>query len=707
MVDGIPVPKRKRAPRKLPPPPIPPLTDAELRRFVLQTFGERRWTQGSPVVPDVWFAYMRNAETMARRAAFADAEYMAGRLDANDDQINAVPLLVTPWEGARAGRIAQRLRISLGDRAATAAIMASSSRVAADLGLADLVAHVVPLSGWMRTAIEDMTRLERDRTEATSARSARLSSLSIDDLFDGGERARRRRIPASELMRYVALAGLVAALESCRDAGRYDDVRKAMADLTARPPRRARTGADEVPWGNYVDTLARAWGLVRSAFEALEDRIGASPPARDVAGAEDRPTPSLDDADALTRVWMIHPNRSAELTVAESRRTAKVDAAERLFEVTGDGITIAVVDTGIDATHRAFLRPGASPGSTATRSSGDRDAVEKPWHQRTRVRATFDFSRIRHIARSATEYPPGDPRGKAGRSLEQRELDGSEIDWGLVATLLQIRHDQTYAPPGDGHGTHVAGILGADLPAAGGLESPVVGVAREVGLYDMRVFDADGKAEEFSVVCALEYIGWLNRNRHQPVVHGVNLSLAIRHEVDSFACGQTPICDACNRLVGGGTVVVAAAGNTGFDDTAGRVSLGDGYRTVSITDPGNASGVITVGSTHRRDPHAYGVSYFSSRGPTGDGRAKPDLLAPGEKIYSTLPGDHADRLDGTSMAAPHVTGAAALLMARHPELIGRPDRIKHILMSTATDLGRERHFQGAGMVDVLRALQSV
>ena len=59
------------------------------------------------------------------------------------------------------------------------------------------------------------------------------------------------------------------------------------------------------------------------------------------------------------------------------------------------------------------------------------------------------------------------------------------------------------------------------------------------------------------------------------------------------------------------------------------------------------------------------------------------------------------------MATPHVSGAAALLIARYPELSGQPHRIKQILCDTATDLGRERYFQGSGMVDVLRALQSV
>jgi hypothetical protein len=63
-------------------------------------------------------------------------------------------------------------------------------------------------------------------------------------------------------------------------------------------------------------------------------------------------------------------------------------------------------------------------------------------------------------------------------------------------------------------------------------------------------------------------------------------------------------------------------------------------------------------------------------------------------------------LDGTSQAAPHVSGAAAMLMARYPELIGKPGKIKRILCDTATDLGRQRNFQGHGLLDVLRALQS-
>ena len=134
---------------------------------------------------------------------------------------------------------------------------------------------------------------------------------------------------------------------------------------------------------------------------------------------------------------------------------------------------------------------------------------------------------------------------------------------------------------------------------------------------------------------------------------------------------------------------------------------------------------ITVGSTHREMPHTYGVSYFSSKGPTGAGRAKPDLLAPGERILSAATGRMRDAVaelsdngggagpvcyaesSGTSMAAPHVSGAIAAFLSIRREFIGRPERVKKIFMDSATDLGRVRDFQGRGLVDLMRAIQSV
>ena len=107
-------------------------------------------------------------------------------------------------------------------------------------------------------------------------------------------------------------------------------------------------------------------------------------------------------------------------------------------------------------------------------------------------------------------------------------------------------------------------------------------------------------------------------------------------------------------------------------------------------------------------PHNYGVSYFSSRGPTGDGRTKPDLVAPGERIDSCALNGYYETMDGTSMAAPHVSGAAALLHGRHRELIGQPRRVKEILCRTRhRSRPRAAASRVAGMVDVLRALQSI
>ena len=303
---------------------------------------------------------------------------------------------------------------------------------------------------------------------------------------------------------------------------------------------------------------------------------------------------------------------------------------------------------------------------------------------------------------------------------------GLELDWSILEEFLI---DMTPDTPPSPHGTQVAGILAADWrdppddldreafekgtfdPAATPPEDfrpRFQGVCPDIRLIDLRVSDDTGAAQEFEAIAALQFILHLNARSTEKTIHGANISLSIPHDVRNYGCGKTRICEACEQLVASGVVVVAPAGNGGtvlYENHAGA-EFG-GFQSGSITDPGNAESIITVGATHAIKPHQYGVSYFSGRGPTGDGRLKPDLVAPGEKIRTAGHDQSLAIVDGTSFAAPHVSGAAALIMARYSELVGQPERIKEVLCSTATDLGRDRNFQGSGMLDALRALQSL
>lgn len=379
------------------------------------------------------------------------------------------------------------------------------------------------------------------------------------------------------------------------------------------------------------------------------------------------PAPAIDRR-ARHPVRTVTLNRPVMRAVSASRVTVKADAAEQLFGVDCSEIGWAVVDSGIDARHPAFeLRPPYVAPPPPSFSS--------------RVVATYDLTRAR-----------------AGISPDTYE---AIIDWAAVIPWIRVAHDGAYVPPVDPHGTHVAGVLGGDWEDG---PTTLRGIVPTIRLHDFRVMGDEG-GDEFQVIAALQLIRFLNEQSGTRLIHGVNISLSLRHDVANYSCGWTPICEECDRLVRSGVVVVAAAGNAGFD---GNVSAaGYGYNTVSITDPGNADAVITVGSTHRSHPHRHGVSYFSSRGPTADGRSKPDLLAPGEDIDGPVPGGGLQAMHGTSQAAAHVSGAAAILMGRYREMRGRPERVKQILCSTATDLGREPWFQGHGLVDVLRAMQAI
>jgi serine protease AprX len=399
------------------------------------------------------------------------------------------------------------------------------------------------------------------------------------------------------------------------------------------------------------------------------------------------------DAGAQTPLWNVALNRELETTLWRSRLTAKADAAQRVFAVDCSRVRWAIVDSGIDARHPAFRRRDEASGTLLE--------LEKDFGESTRVVATYDFSRLRPLLAEGGED-----------EIADRIERGMALDWDALKPRLEIRHNEDYQDPPGEHGTHVAGIVGADWRTTdeprGAIHDDLVGVCPDIELYDLRVFGPNREGDEFGFLAALQFIRHLNAHSDLQVIHGANLSLAHQAYIANYAIGRTPICDECERLTASGVIVAAAAGNEGRARYAGPDGrLRDGFRSVAITDPGNAESVITVGATHGGDPHTYGVSYFSSRGPTGDGRAKPDLVAPGEKIESPVPGGRARLQDGTSQATAHVSGVAAMLIARNRELAGQPQRVKEILCATATDLGREHYFQGSGLIDALRALQEV
>jgi len=401
----------------------------------------------------------------------------------------------------------------------------------------------------------------------------------------------------------------------------------------------------------------------------------------------------MGDADparsAIYRVW---PDFPVSALIDLSCATVKADAARRSYGASGRGITWAVIDSGIDASHPHFLTHDTLGGDVAD------------LHR--------DFTL------------PGTPA--MGAALEDKFGHGTHVA-GILAGGLPDRLPEDLSLEvlervGDPNQPELPRIHQRELPTP----ALLAGMAPECRLISLKALDDRGGGSSMNVVRALEHVRReLNGSGKLLRVHGVNLSVGYEFDPKWFACGQSPVCSEVDRLVRSGVVVVVAAGNTGYGSLSSIQRQTDVGLTMTINDPGNAELAITVGATHRDMPHTYGVSYFSSKGPTGDGRAKPDLVAPGERITScaagrTLASVHPDSPppdpahlavyvedSGTSMAAPHVSGVIAAFLSIRREFIGQPEQVKRIFLESATSLGRERYFQGNGLVDLMRAIQSV
>jgi subtilisin family serine protease len=257
----------------------------------------------------------------------------------------------------------------------------------------------------------------------------------------------------------------------------------------------------------------------------------------------------------------------------------------------------------------------------------------------------------------------------------------ADFEGRLVAMTSLVGGDGT---DDNGHGTHVAGIA-----AGTGVTSDrkYRGVAPAASLYVAKVLDARGEGAMSGVMAGIEWAV-------DQGVYVINLSLGSSGPCD----GTDALSTLCDQAVQQhGIVICTAAGNAGpLPSTVGS--------------PGCARWVITIGAVDDADK----VTSFSSRGPTADGRVKPDLVLPGAGIVApqangTAPGPVVMpgyvELSGTSMATPHATGAVALLLQAKPDLT--PNQVKWALLTTALELGEDPNAQGSGRGDVFAAYQKI
>ncbi|MQY16804.1 hypothetical protein SRB5_70070 [Streptomyces sp. RB5] len=317
--------------------------------------------------------------------------------------------------------------------------------------------------------------------------------------------------------------------------------------------------------------------------------------------------------------------------------------------------------------------------AATTRASGSLSDVRKVW-----------LNGISHVDLEQSVPQVGAPvaweRGLDGTGVKVAVLDtGIDATHPDVADSIVEQVDFTGnakgARDGHGHGTHVASTVLGSGAASKGLRK---GVAPGAELMVGKVCNDAGECPDDAIIAAMEWAAHSGAKI-------VNLSLG-----GDPSDGTDPLSQALNTISRDtGALFVVAAGNT---------ALGLPQKVVS---PAAADEAMAVAAVDKMGE----MARFSNVGPRlGDGAAKPDIAAPGVGIVAaraagTSMGSAVDAnytaSDGTSMATPHVTGAAAVIAQQHPEMTGQ--QIKALLMDTATDLGHSMYSQGTGQVDLAAA----
>jgi serine protease AprX len=275
---------------------------------------------------------------------------------------------------------------------------------------------------------------------------------------------------------------------------------------------------------------------------------------------------------------------------------------------------------------------------------------------------------------------------------------------GVNRQVANIRFNSDYnqnTSDGYGHGTHVSSIVGGDGSESGG---QYIGVAPMVNIINVKVSNDDGSAMIKDVVQGLQ---WVLENKDKYNIRVVNLSL---NSSVAESYNTNPLDAAVEILWFNKIVVVASAGNQGSG---------------TIYPPANDPFIITAGATNDKGTSSLSddvVASFSAYGKTSDGFNKPDLVAPGTNITARLVNSNMGlaqthpnnkvangvyfRMSGTSMAAPMVSGAVALLFQKNPNLT--PDQVKYRLTTTANKAwtGYNATTAGSGCLDIYAAIQS-
>ncbi|MFE4653578.1 S8 family serine peptidase [Streptomyces sp. NPDC056707] len=342
-----------------------------------------------------------------------------------------------------------------------------------------------------------------------------------------------------------------------------------------------------------------------------------------------------------------------------------------------DAQALRVADDDLAAFWKKLVPPaGASVASAAA-------TTPKIWLDH-KVRPTLDRSTAQINA------PTAWAAGYHGEGVKVAVLDtgADQTHPDLAGRVSEAKDFSASGSTEDhfGHGTHVAATAAGSGAASGGLRK---GVAPSSDLLIGKVLGDDGSGSESQVIAGMEWAAGQGAKV-------VNMSLGADIETD----GTDPMSQAVNEISrSSGALFVVAAGNAG---ERGEMTVGS---------PGAADAALTVGAVDRDDS----LASFSSRGPRfGDRAAKPDITAPGVGIVAaraagTTMGvpvdDYYVAADGTSMATPHVAGAAALLAGQHPGW--GAEQLKDALISTShTVSGQVPTQQGGGRVDVKAAITS-